>query len=255
MENIKKWLTDNNYNNYYGFNQGSGYGYGNGSGFFAGDGFGDGYGSGHCHRTSKGYGSGHCHGSGHGNGSGFGNGLGAGSGSRRGYGGCFDNNCDDGIDSYNGQKVYIIDGVQTLINHVHKTIAKGYILESDFSLIPCYIAKGNGYFAHGKTVKEAIKALQSKIFENMDSEETINLFIDKFEKDKKYPGTEFFEWHHYLTGSCLMGRESFVRRHELNLEDEITVDEFIALCENDYGSNIIKQLKDRWYNLKMENAE
>ena len=100
----------------------------------------------------------------------------------------------------------------------------------------------------GVAVKEAVKAMQAKIFENMNPDEIIASFIDKFEKGKKYPGTEFFEWHHYLTGSCLMGRESFVKRHELNLEDEITVDEFIALCENDYGSEIIKQLKKQWQN-------
>ena len=70
--------------------------------------------------------------------------------------------------------------------------------------------------------------------------------MNKFEKGKNYKGTEFFEWHHYLTGSCLMGRESFVRNHGFNLDDEFTVDEFIEACENDYGSNIIKQLKERW---------
>ena len=246
MENIKKWLADSHHNNYYGLNQGSGHGSGNGYGFFAGDGFGAG--NSLDDSSGKGYGSGRCRGSRINDGSGFGDGLGSGSGSRHGYGSCFNNDYDDGIDSYNGQKVYRIDGVQTLINHVYKTIAKGYILEQDFSLVPCYIVKGNGYFAHGKTVKEAVKALQAKIFENMDSEETIKLFIARFEKNKKYPGTEFFKWHHYLTGSCLMGRESFVRKHELNLKDEITVDEFIALCENDYGSEIIKQLKEQWYN-------
>ena len=140
----------------------------------------------------------------------------------------------------------MIDGVQTLIKHVSGAMAKGFILENDFTLQPCYIAKGNGYFAHGETAKGAVEALQAKIFENMDADEAIEAFMDKFEKGKAYKGTEFFEWHHYLTGSCQMGRESFVRNHGLNLEDEMTVDEFIALCENDYGGEIIKQLKEKW---------
>ena len=245
MENIKKWLADNDYYHYYGFARGDGYGSSTGSGYGFGTGNGFNYNSGRC------YGSGHCHGSGLPHGSAYGTGNDSGSGdchgSGYGYNYCYDEGFY-GIGSYNGQKAYIIDGVPTLITNIHKAIAKGYILESDLSLTPCYIVKGNGYFAHGKTVKEAVKALQAKIFENMDSEETIKLFIARFEKNKKYPGTEFFKWHHYLTGSCLMGRESFVRKHELNLEDEITVDEFIALCENDYGSEIIKQLKEQWYN-------
>ena len=125
-------------------------------------------------------------------------------------------------------------------------MAKGYILESDLTLVPCYIAKGNGYFAHGVTATKAVEALRSKIFENTNPDEAITAFMDKFKPGEKYSGTEFFEWHHYLTGSCEMGRESFVRNHGLNLEDKITVDEFIALCENDYGGDIIKQLKGRW---------
>ena len=243
MENIKKWLADNDYYHYYGFAQGDGYGSNTGSGY------GFGTGNGFNYNSGRGYGSGHCHGSGLPHGSGYGTGNDSGSGdchgSGYGYNYCYDEGFY-GIGSYNGQKAYIIDGVPTLITNIHKAIAKGYILESDLSLTPCYIVKGNGYFAHGKTVKEAVKALQAKIFENMNPEEVIASFIDKFEKGKKYPGTEFFEWHHYLTGSCLMGRESFVKRHELNLEDEITVDEFIALCENDYGSEIIRQLKEQW---------
>ena len=245
MENIKKWLADNDYYHYYGFARGDGYGSSTGSGY------GFGTGNGFNYNSGRGYGSGHCHGSGLPHGSGYGTGNDSGSGdchgSGYGYNYCYDEGFY-GIGSYNGQKAYIIDGVPTLITNIHKAIAKGYILESDLSLTPCYIVKGNGYFAHGKTVKEAVKALQAKIFENMNPEEVIASFIDKFEKGKKYPGTEFFEWHHYLTGSCLMGRESFVKRHELNLEDEITVDEFIALCENNYGSEIIKQLKEQWQN-------
>ena len=86
-----------------------------------------------------------------------------------------------------------------------------------------------------------------KIFKNMDSDEAIDAFIKEFEMEKKYPGTKFFEWHHYLTGSCLMGRENFVKNHDLDLEAEYTVKEFIEICENDYGSDVIRRLKERIY--------
>lgn len=186
--------------------------------------------------NGNGYGSGN--GNGYGNGSGSGNGNGNGNGSGSGYG--------EGIKSYNGQEVHMVDDVQTIINHVSGALAKGFILENDFTLQPCYIAKGNGYFAHGRTAKEAVESLQAKIFEDMDTDEAIEKFMETFEKGKSYKGTDFFEWHHYLTGSCLMGRESFVRNHGINLEDEMTVEEFIAYCEDDYGGEIIKELKERW---------
>ena len=47
-----------------------------------------------------------------------------------------------------------------------------------------------------------------------------------------------------------MGREAFVKNHDLNLDDEFTVDEFIELTINDYGGEIIGQLKERWDKLK-----
>ena len=115
--------------------------------------------------------------------------------------------------------------------------------------MPCFVVKGNGYFAHGKTLKEARDALVAKYFEDMDEEETIEKFLETFKKGEKYAGTEFFEWHHYLTGSCLMGRESFVKNKGLDINALYTVDEFIALCENDYGSSVIKKLKERWENI------
>ena len=140
----------------------------------------------------------------------------------------------------------MIDRVQTIITHIKLSLAKGFILNSDLTLTPCYVVKGNGYFAHGKTVKEAQEALQAKIFENMDPDEAIEKFLEKFKRNGKYPGRDFFEWHHYLTGSCQMGRESFVRNRGLDLESTYTVDEFISLCENDYGAHVIKRLKDRY---------
>ena len=123
-------------------------------------------------------------------------------------------------------------------------------MNCDFTYEPCYIVKGNGYFAHGKTIREAQQGLVKKYIEDMDEEEIIEKFISEFEPNKKYKGSVFFNWHHYLTGSCLMGREAFVKNHDLNLDDEFTVDEFIELTINDYGGEIIGQLKERWDKLK-----
>ena len=226
MENVKEWIEDNS------VNDGFGYGRGDGSGFGYGRGYGFGYG--------RGYGSGFGYGRGSGRGYDRGYDCGRDDGSGRGR----DDGSGRGLKSFNNMDVYVLDSVQTIITHIKETFAKGFIVNSDLTLSQCFVAKGNGYFAHGKTLKEARKSLMAKIFENMDSDEAVSEFINKFEKNKAYPGTDFFEWHHYLTGSCLMGRESFVKNHGLDLNRYYTVKEFINICENDYGGEIIKKLKE-----------
>ena len=189
---------------------------------------------------TSGSGDGFGSGDGSGSGSGYGSGYGYGSGSGDGSG----NGC--GIKSYDGKTVHLIDDVQTIISTIKGNLAKGFILNSDLSLSPCYICKGNGYFAHGETLKEVRWALQEKILENMNTDETIERFLSTFEKNKKYPTKDFYDWHHYLTGSCEMGRKLFMQDRNIAFDDMYTVDEFITLCENSYGGEIIKELKERW---------
>ena len=203
-------------------NSGDGSGSGSGSGFSYGYGFSSGSGSG----------------SGYGFSSGDGSGYGFSSGDGYGYG------SDKDISKFNNDKVYLVDDVPTIIKKVKGTIAQGYILNSDFTLQPCYIAKGHNKFAHGKTIRKAVEDLQSKIFEDMDTDEAIELFLQEFELDKKYKGKDFYIWHNRLTGSCEMGRQSFVKNKGIDLENDMfTVQEFIDLTRNDFGGDIIEQLE------------
>ncbi len=206
---------------------GSGFGFSNGCGWGSGDGCGDGYGSG------SGYGDGY------GDGSGFDDGSGNGSG----YG------FDCGLEMFNNQQVNKIDDIPTIITNVKGNVAKGFILNNDFTLSPCFVVKHNSIFAHGETLHKARQALESKLFDGMDVEERIEMFLKEFKRNKKYKGTVFFDWHNKLTGSCVMGRTIFIRDNNLSLDDEYTVDEFIAITENSYGSEIIKQLKASWKRL------
>ena len=118
--------------------------------------------SGHSsgHGNSYGYdnGYGHGHGNGYGHGYGYGDGDGDGHGhdhDGHGYG-------NSGIKSINGDKVYNIDGVNTIIKTIKGNIAKGFILRNDLTLVPCYIVKNDYFFAHGDTIKAALKSLQEK---------------------------------------------------------------------------------------------
>ena len=176
--------------------------------------------------TDFGYGDGDGAGAGLDNGVGYGDDAGSGyeSGSGFGYGSCYYyDKCDskgygcssEDIRRFNGQEVYAIDRVCTLITSVHTNYAKGYILESDFTTTPCYIAKCGNYFAHGETLKEAFHYAREKYNENLPVEQRIVNFNKKFpDRDKKVNANKLFYWHHILTGSCLIGRQPFAETEE-----------------------------------------
>ena len=180
--------------------------------------------------------------SGSGSGYGYGSGSGSGYGSGDGYG----YGDGDGLISFNGQKVYYIDRMPTVIEKVHGNLAKGFTINGDLTTQACVIVKGNNKFAHGSTTKEATKALQDKIFESMDTEEKIDAFLQSFKPDVKYPAKSFYEWHHKLTGSCEFGRNAFVKNHGIDIDNgTYTVQEFIEYTKNDYGGEIICQIEER----------
>ncbi len=188
--------------------------------------------------SGSGYGSGYGYGSGSGSGDGAGYGYGSGSGSGDG----------SGIVSFCGQKVYQIDGVPTLIDHVHRNASKGRILRDDLSTEACYIVKQGSFFAHGKTLRAAMDALRDKLFEDMPEDERIAEFVKAHKWGKQYPSADYYDWHHRLTGSCDMGRSEFAKRHGYRLTDDelLTVEEFIKLTENSYGGSVIRKLREAY---------
>ena len=64
----------------------------------------------------------------------------------------------------------------------------------------------------------------------------------EFKLDIKYPVSNFYEWHNKLTGSCEFGRQNFMKNKGLNMDDYITVDDFINLTIGEYGGKIIQNL-------------
>ena len=228
-DKIKQFL-----NTGYGYGSGFGDGSGDGSGFGDGSGYGSGDGSGFG--DGSGYGDGYGYGYGYGDGSGDGYGYGYGDGSGDGYG--------YGVKSVNGNTIYIVDNIPTIITNVKGNIAKGFIFQSDLSLTPCFIVKGNNQFSHGSTLHEAFESLQEKLYDDSTEEERIDKFKENFSDfSKKYSAKELFVWHHILTGSCKAGRESFCRDKGIDVDnDKFTVYEFIELTRNSYGGEVIRKL-------------
>ena len=179
--------------------------------------------------------------SGYGYGSGYGDGSGYGSGS--GSGSCYGDG--DGLKSLNGQPVDMIDDVPTILTRIIGDAAKGFIVCADFSLAPTFVCKQGNTFAHGETLHKAREALLEKLFDDMPTEERIAAFCEEFKPGVKRPATDFFSWHHRLTGSCEKGRREFARQHDVDLDsDELTPEEFFALTRDSYGGSIIRQTEE-----------
>ena len=227
-----------------------GYGYGSGDGY--GDGYGDGSGYGYGSGDGYGYGYGDGSGDGYGDGSGDGSGLGSGDGS--GYGSGLGSGLGsgfrsrDGILSFCGQRVYQIDDVPTLVDHVHGGVAMGRILREDLTTESCYIVKQGSLFAHGETLRAAMEALRDKLLEGMPLEERIEEFVKSHEWGKAYQSADYYDWHRKLTGSCEMGRSEFAAAHgyKLTADELLTVEEFIDLTKGSYGGDIIRRLREAY---------
>ena len=224
--------------------------YGKGSGLGSCCGYSDSSGVGYGYGDGSGYGSGY--------GSGCGNGYlcGDGDGSGNGYGFGSDDGCGDGsgngfesrrgVKELNGDNVHLVDGIQTIIKSVHGNIAQGFILNSDLTLQPCYIVKEQNKFAHGDTLHDAFTSMQEKLerlYDESTEEERIEAFVEKFPNyDTPYPNRDLFAYHHVLTGSCRMGRESFCKDKGINLDGSTTVRDFVSLTKDSYGSETIRRL-------------
>ena len=221
---------------------GSGKGTDYGSGYGGGDGCGDGRGcgSGDSHYYVLGY----VCGNGPNSGSGYGEGIGIGSG-----------NCDESgegsgisvidIKTFKGYIIDYIDGVPTIITNIHNNVASGFIIGFDMTLIPCYVAKAGNSFAHGKTLKDAVKDAEAKEVREMPIEERIEKFIEVFGSlDSEHIGKEFYDWHHILTGSCRMGRDKFCKENGIDLTKKYRVRYFLNITKNSYGGETIKQISE-----------
>ena len=222
-EEVKRFLSIKTINGN-GCGDGSGYGYGDGSGFgnLSGGGYGYGWGIN----------------SGSGDGSGFSDGDGSEDGSGEGGDVSVMN-----IKTFKGHIIDYIDGVPTIITNIHNDVASGFIIKFDMTLIPCYVAKAGNYFAHGKTLKDAVKDAEAKEMGEMPIEERIEKFKEVFGSlDSEHTGKEFYDWHHILTGSCLMGRDKFCKENGIDLTKKYSVRYFLNITKNSYGGDIIKKI-------------
>ena len=246
MESLNVSVTREEVQRFLSIKTNIGYGCGSGKGTDYGSGYGSGYGYGY----GSGYGTGSGGGCGYDDGNGYGdsNGSGDGDGFSEGYG-SEDGSGEGGdvsvinIKTFNGHIIDYIDDVPTIITNIHNNVASGFIIGFDMTLIPCYVAKAGNSFAHGKTLKDAVKDAEAKEVREMPIEERIDKFIEVFGSlDSEHTGKEFYDWHHILTGSCRMGRDKFCEENGIDLTKKYSVRYFLNITKNSYGGDIIKRI-------------
>ena len=179
-------------------------------------------------------------------------GYGSGSGSGYGYG--YGDGYGDGsgdLKKYEGHDVYYIDDMPCIVRSIHRNIAKVDLIGNDFVLTPSYVAKVGRSFAHGESIKAAVRDAEAKELEGRPLEERLDAFVEAH-PDLDTPYGDLFTWHHTLTGSCEFGRKEWCKVHGYQPTDSITVRTFIEQTKNDYGSDAIRMLAER-YAIKFDN--
>ena len=169
-------------------------------------------------------------------GDGYGDGYGYGYGDGYGY----------GLKAVNGQALYRVDGLPMVFDHIHGEVARGRLLMQDFTMVPCYVCKQDGIFAHGETLHEARAALEAKLFEAMPLEARIEAFCREFKPCEERPNREWFDWHHRLTGSCEMGRRAFVANRGLDLDGACTPKAFFDLTREAFAPAVMAKAEAAW---------
>ena len=67
----------------------------------------------------------------------------------------------------------------TIIKSVRNNVAKGFILNKDFTLEETFVVKENNQFAHGKTLHEAFNR-KKKLYDDSTEEERLEAFKEHF---------------------------------------------------------------------------
>ncbi len=143
-----------------------------------------------------------------------------------------------------GNRVYYIDEIPCVINSIKSDYALVEVIEyNGLNTSSMYVAKKDGFFAHGHTLEEAIKDANEKWMVSQTVEEKIEQFKIQFKKGILYKAQLFYDWHTLLTGSCKAGKDMWISQKGISLEGDMTVAQFIDITKNEYGAEIIRRLQ------------
>lgn len=116
----------------------------------------------------------------------------------------------------------------------------------DYKILKChyfpesedvYVAERDGYTAHGKSIRKAVKDVQFKILRDKDTSEHIKRIAEQ--------GYMNANDYRLLTGACHEGTARFLKSHNLTWDDTMSVQEVLKLTENHYGFEHFKKAAEQ----------
>lgn len=146
----------------------------------------------------------------------------------------------ENILSFNGHKVYMIDGYALYFTHIHKPWALAKIIKNDLTTQDCYIGKINNHIVVANSIRDALNSLREKINQNNDNDYDIALAFVYAHPDyeKEYDWDEMVFWHSLSEFSCYNGRRKFSENAHKTSGSTATPKELIALMKQSRAANI-----------------
>ena len=148
--------------------------------------------------------------------------------------------------SYNGNKVYFIDGYSLYFTHIHKPWASAKIIKNDLTTQDCYVGKINKHTVVSNDLHVALNNLREKINKTNNNEYDIAVsFVYAHpEYEKEYDWDEMVFWHSLTLVTCKEGRDKFSSQANKSKGSKATPKELVAF---------IKQSRDWTLGEKIEN--
>ena len=96
----------------------------------------------------------------------------------------------------------------------------------------CFIAEKDRFYAHGVTVKDAVKDLEFKLCKERGIEQYRDYTLDSLAD---------YIFYRVMTGAYQMGTEAFMRAHGIDPTDKYTIRQVIELTKGEYGHERLMQ--------------
>lgn len=170
--------------------------------------------------------------------------IGAGDRLGKGNGASFTNINNDytggGIMSFNGHKVYMIDGYSLYITHIRKPWALAKIIKNDLTTQDCYIGKINNHIVVANSIHDALNELRVRInkSDNNDYDIALAFVYAHPDYEKEYDWEEMVFWHSLSEFSCSDGRKKFSENAHKTSGSTATPKELIAIMKQSRAANI-----------------
>lgn len=175
---------------------------------------------------------------------GYGHTLGAGDMNGKGNGFSYkpiENNYNGkSILSFNGHRVFMVNGYTLYFTHIHKPWACAKIIKNDLTTQDCYVGKINNHIIVATSLREVLDGLREKINQSGDNDYDIaRAFVYAHPNyNQEYDWDEMVFWHSLSMFSCRDGRKLFSENANKSHGSKATPKELIEFMKQSRASNI-----------------